>query len=204
MITLRSQKGSELTYSELDGNFSDLDTRTSFGWRDNVIQLIGRGGATEPPMQLFKDNIYMAAFSQNDMQEGFASFHIDHDYAMGTNMYPHIHWSCNTTSTGTVRWGFEYTLAKGHQQMVFTPAVTVYKEQYCDGTQYKHYVAEVSDADVIPFTYLEPDTIILMRVFRDATHPNDTLDAQAFGVCVDLHYQVDRATTKNKAPNFYV
>lgn len=204
MITLRGTKGSELTYSELDGNFSDLDTRTHLGWRDNVVAMVGRGGPTEPPIQQFKDNIYMLAFSQSQMQEVFVSFHIDHDYAVGTNMYPHVHWSCQTGVTGTVRWGFEYSVAKGHQQQAFNGSTIVYVEQATTGVPYMHYVAEVSDANSIPSSLLEPDTIILMRIFRDAEHANDTLDAQAFGVCVDLHYQVDRASTPNKRPNFYV
>lgn len=204
MITLRETKGSELTFGELDGNFSDLDTRTHLGWRDNVVEMHHRGGTTEPPMQQFKDNIYMLAFSQSQLQEAFCSFHIDHDYAMGTNMYPHIHWSCNSAATGTVRWGFEYSIAKGHQQQAFNGSTIVYVEQASTGVPYMHYVAEVSDIDAIPSIGLEPDTVIIMRIFRDADHANDTLDAQAFGICVDLHYQVDRAATKNKVPNFYV
>lgn len=202
-IVLRVSKGEELTHSELDGNFSDLDARTHTGWRDNVVQLSLRGGPTEPSMQQFRDNIYMLAFSQFDVQEGFASFHIDHDYALNTNLYPHIHWSCNTSAIGTVRWGFEYSIAKGHQQQAFPSPTTVYVEQTTDGTPYKHYIAEVSDLNSISGAGIEPDTIILLRVFRDATHINDTLDAQAFGICLDLHYVVDKAATKNKRPNFY-
>lgn len=202
-ITTLSGKGSTLSYGELDGNFEDLDYRTKLGWRDNVVQLIPRGGPTEPPMQLFRDNIYFFAFSYLDMQEGFASFHIDHDYALGTKLYPHIHWSCAGTEVGTVRWGFEYSLAKGHQQAAFGASTTVYVEQTTDGTPYKHYIAEVPEPSAIPGLNVEPDTLIIMRVFRDATHVNDTLNANAYGICVDLHYQADKATTVNKAPNFY-
>lgn len=202
-ITLRNQKGSELTYSELDGNFSDLDTRTKLGWRDNVVQLVHRGGVTEPPLQQFKGGIYLVAFSQFDMQEGFANFHIDHDYALGSPIYPHIHWSVSNSSIGTVRWGFEYSIAKGHQQEAFSEPITVYVEQTTDGTAFKHYIAEVPDLLAISGVGIEPDTIIMLRVFRDATNPADTLDALAYGICVDLHYQADKATTLNKKPNFY-
>jgi hypothetical protein len=202
-ITLREQKGSELTYAELDGNFSDLDTRTHLGWRDNVVPLTLRGGITEPPMQLFKDSIYLLAFSQSQMQEAYAVFHIDHDYALGTAIYPHIHWSVNDSSVGTVRWGFEYSIAKGHQQQAFGNSVTKYIEQPTTGVPYMHYVAELADSDAIPGTGIEPDTLIIMRIFRDASHSNDTLDAQSFGICVDLHYQANRSSTPNKRPNFY-
>jgi hypothetical protein len=203
-ITLRGTKGAALSYAEADGNIADLDVRTKLGWRDNIVQLASRGGPTEPPYQLFRDNIYLLAFSHIDMMEGFASFHIDHDYAMGTALYPHIHWATDTSAIGTVRWGFEYTIAKGHQQAAFGPTTTIYVEQTTTGVPYMHYIAESSDANAIPGIGIEPDTLILMRVFRDSTHPNDNLDASAFGICLDMHYQADKATTKNKAPNFFI
>lgn len=202
-IITRQGKGSPLTFVEADNNLTELDSRTQLGWRDNVIQMVSRGDITAPPFRTFRDNIQLYGFSHIDTQEVFGQFHIDHDYAMGTALYPHVHWAHNTTAVGTVRWGIEYTVAKGHQQMAFGPTTTVYVEQATDGTQYKHYIAEVSDANAIPGTNIEPDTIILMRVFRDATHSNDTLDGDAFGMCLDLHYQADKATTINKKPNFF-
>lgn len=203
-ITLRSQKGAPLTIAEADGNVSTLDERTALGWRDNIVQLdIQPGNPDAPALNIFRDGIHAYNFFAGEMSEAFAAFHVDHDYALGTALYPHIHWAVNTTDTGTIRWGIEYTLAKGHGQMAFGPTTTVYIEQASDGTQYKHYVAEVSDANAIPGTNIEPDTLILCRFFRDGLHANDTLNADAFVFCVDLHYQADRATTPNKAPNFF-
>lgn len=202
-ITTVSGKGSSLTLNELDGNFADLDTRTALGWRDNIIEITLRNGPSEPQFTQFRDGIYLPAFVHTDVQSGYGNWHIDHDYALGTPLFLHIHWTTNATLTGTVRWGFEYTVAKGHQQASFGPTTTVYVEQAATGTQYMHYVGEVSPANTIPGTGIEPDTVILCRVFRDATHPNDTFDDQVFGVALDLHYQADRATTPNKAPNFY-
>lgn len=202
-ITTRSGKGEPLTHNEVDGNFTDLDTRTEQGWRDNVIEMTTRGGLTEPPRSVFRDGIYLLQFSHLDLMEVFGNFHIDHDYALGTLIYPHVHWSTNTTDTGTVRWGIEYTVAKGHQQASFPATTTVYVEQASTGTAYMHYVAEVSTGNAISGVNIEPDTLILMRVFRDAGHANDTFNAPVYGIALDLHYQADRATTPNKAPNFY-
>ena len=202
-ITLRETKGSELTFGELDGNFADLDIRTKQGWRDNVIEMTTRNGPTEPQMSIFRNGIYLLAFNQFDNMEVFGNFHIDHDYAMGTSLYPHIHWTVNSDLVGTVRWGFEYTIAKGHQQMPFSNTVIVYVEQTTTGVPYMHYVAEVSDDDAISGVGLEPDTMILTRVFRDALHPNDTYDDQVFGICLDLHYQVAQQASPNKRPNFF-
>lgn len=202
-ITLRNTKGSPLSYSEADGNFADLDERTALGWRDNIVQLVPQVGNPEAPeLNIFRDGIHAYNFAAGQNTEACAYFHIDHDYALGTALYPHVHWAITTTATGTIRWGVEYTIAKGHGQAAFGATTTVYVEQAADGTAYKHFVAEVSDANAIPGTGIEPDTLILCRFFRDGAHPNDTLNADAFVFCVDMHYQANRATTPFKAPNF--
>lgn len=202
-ITLLSEKGSILTHPEMDGNFSDLDVRTRLGWRDNVVQLDTQpSNPDSPSLNVFRDGIHAYNFFAGQLSEAFASFHIDHDYALGTALYPHIHWAIQGTQTGTVRWGVEYTVAKGHGQMAFGPTTTVYVEQAANGTAYTHFIAEVSEANAIPGTGIEPDTLILCRFFRDGEHANDTLAADAFVFCVDLHYQADKATTPFKSPNF--
>jgi len=204
MITKRGDKGSQLTHQEMDTNFEELDVRTRAGWRDNIIEITLRNGPSEPQLSAFRGGIMLPAFVHTDVQSGYGNFHVDHDYKMGTALYPHIHWTTDCDMMGTVRWGIEYTLAKGHSQMAFGEPITVYVEQECDGTPYKHYVAEVSDQDAIPGLNIEPDTIILCRVFRDATHPNDTLDNQVFGICLDMHYQVAQAATPRKRPDFFL
>lgn len=205
MLTYLADKlGGLLSPAEVDGNFSELDLRTAAGWRDNIIEITLRSGPTEPQLTQFRNGIYLPSFVQTDVQSGYGNWHIDHDYKMGTPLYLHVHWSTNATLTGTVRWGFEYTIAKGHQQMAFGPTKTVYVEQEVTGVQYMHYVGEVSDADAIPGTYIEPDTMILGRIFRDATHPNDTFNDQVFGVALDLHYQAAQIATVSKRPNFFL
>jgi hypothetical protein len=179
----------------------------TYGWRDLFGGMDPRGGGSAPTWTLFRNGLYLYSFSATQMREVFASMHIDHDYAIGTPMYPHMHFTVNSTASGVVRWGFEYSVAKGHQQAtgsIYGPSTIVYVEQTINGTtdQYKHFVAEVSEANAIPPTNLEPDTVILMRVFRDATHPNDTYPDAVFGIQTDLHYQTSRWATKNKSPDF--
>lgn len=105
-----------------------------------------------------------------------------------------------TDATGTVRWGFEYTVAKGHQQQVFHEPVVVYQEHtITQASQGLHVITEVTSDKAIPSVYVEPDSYIKMRVFRDAGHVNDTIHAW----CCDLHYQFDKSGTRNKSPSFY-
>ena len=66
------------------------------------------------------------------------------------------------------------------------------------------FAVEVATADAIPSTNIEPDSVIHMRVFRDAANAADTYTGAVWCWQADLHYQVQQAATKNKAPNFYL
>lgn len=203
-ITTRAGKGAPLTFAEADANVVQFDTKTRDGWRDNIVQVsVQVGNPDAPTLNVFRDGIKAYTFFDGEMTEAFANFHIDHDYKPGTALYPHVHWAIQGTQTGVVRWGIEWTYAKGHGQMAFGPTQTVYVEQAADGTAYKHYVAEVSDLNAIPGTDIETDGIIMCRFFRDGAHVNDTLEADVFVFCVDLHYQCSQYATPNKAPNFF-
>lgn len=202
-VVLRSSLGRPLTFAELDGNFQGLEDNNALGWRDNVIEMkVDSSSPNAPTLDPFRGNILAWSFPANELTEAHAAWHIDHDYALGTPLYFHIHWATASTSIGTVRWGFEYTIAKGHQQQAFPAPTTVYVEQASTGTAYMHMIAELSEANAISGTGIEPDTVIQVRVFRDGANANDTLEASVFGLFLDLHYLADHTTTPNKSPPF--
>ena len=201
-----------LTTLEVTGEFNmasaaNFRVGTAFGWRDLMGPIEARGNSS-PTWAVFRNGIYGYAFPSNSSKEAFIVFHIDHDYAVGTNLYPHIHFSSKTTSAGVVRFGIEWTVAKGHQQStgsIFGATTTTYVEATLTATvdQYKHFVLEVGDAAAIPSTNVEVDGLILMRIFRDTASANDTFPDDIFVWQADLHYQTAKFATKNKAPNFY-
>jgi len=205
-ITYRSSKGSDLTPTEVDGNFSDLATRTNAGWRDMIMGLDTRGGPNSAVLTNFRNGIYLYAFAAAGTQEVFATAHIDHDYLLGSALYPHIHFTVDTVNTGVVRWGFEYTMAQRRDgalgNYTFGPTTTVYVDYTVTGESYVHYVAEVSDANAISGVNIDVDTVILFRIFRDGDNVNDTFPDQVFGFTADLHYQSNRYATPNKAAPF--
>ena len=177
------------------------------GWNDYVSTLSQAkiGGGTVPTWAAYGgSSIYTWQFSASAMNELIiAPFHIEHDYKPNSRWHFHVHWSPDSTHAGTVRWGFEYSIAKGHGQSAFTPGstTTIYIEQAGSGTQYQHQIAE--DATGIIDTEVEVDCLIMGRLFRDGAHVNDTFTGVAHGLTVDLHYQAERFATVNKAPNFY-
>ena len=174
------------------------------GWRDNVVMLnLGQsGGVKEPDFVDFVGTMKQWAFDSATMEEMYVNFHIDHDYAPGTAVFTHIHWAPSDATTGVVRWGLEMSIAKGHSQEPFSAVTTYYMEQEAGGIDRLHNVAEVATG-ILGGGVIEPDTMLMCRIFRDAAHANDTYSADAFGLCVDLHYQVDRNSTPQKSPDFY-
>ena len=175
------------------------------GWRDNISPIVVKGsGSNNPTWSVFRNGIYAYEFigTGTSLKEFWSVFHIDHDYLVGSNMYPHVHFAVgNTNATGVVKWFMEYTVAKGHQQSAFAATTTVSQTISIDGTPYKHYVCELSAG--ISSAEFEPDSMILIRFYRDPADAGDTFAASVWGFTSDLHYQFDRYGTKNKAPNFY-
>ena len=161
-------------------------------------------GANVPGWAVFRDGLYAYAFDDNKSEEIFVSIHISHTWKPGTNLYPHIHWSpgSSTASGTTVRWCIEYSIAKGYGAGVFPSTTTIALESTTDGTAYNHYIVEATDGQA--FDGVEVDSILMMRIYRDGTHANDTFSGDAFGLFVDVHFQEDRMIgTPYRNPDFY-
>jgi len=176
-----------------------------FGWKDMTANMSsGRGtGASAPSWAAFRGNIEALEFSAGTMNEVFITFHPNHDIIEGENFYPHIHWSPNGTGTGTVRWGIEYSIAKGFDQEAFPEPTTIYVEhEITTNSQYRHLISEVTDAQAIPMP--EVDSLVLLRIFRDAAHANDDFASTVFGLTADLHYRSGKFNTVGKRPDFNV
>jgi hypothetical protein len=180
-------------------------------WRDLLGNIVVRGaGVNDPTFELItgSTNMWGYSFSAGTLQQFWNTFHVGHDYKPGTKIYMHTHWinAAAVPNTGVVRWGFEYCVAKGHQQEAFpmTATTTVYVNQTCNATRYMHHIAELDVADAIAATSLEPDSLIHVRIFRDAANVADTCTDKVYLLTADCHYEAAYFGTANKAPNFYV
>lgn len=183
--------------------------RVPSGWSDILGEINIKGsGAQDPTWATIRDGLNGYRFSATTTNEIQTQFHIGHDYKPGGSVLIHAHWLTTGTNTGICRWGFEYSAAKGHNQgagSVFPASTTVYAEEAGVATAYTHHVTEISAS--ITLTNIEPDSIILCRVFRDAAHANDTLTDTVFLIKADAHYETDRVATLNRnvsGGSFYV
>jgi hypothetical protein len=104
--------------SGASGNYATFDASGSlknFGgarkWNDINLSISSlRGGPTAPTAtQIGTTGLYALHFANTTTSdEVHGSTEILHDYAEGTDIYPHIHWSPSTSAAGNVQWELLY------------------------------------------------------------------------------------------------
>lgn len=199
-ITLQSIVGRELLPTEADENIRDLAERTGAGWKDLVGVIIPVGSSIPPVFTAFGASGLRKEPAFSVGAYAFVSaFHVNHDVKIGGKGYMHIHWTTNGADVQPVKWEFQISRALGHNQEYFSAETSYFVEQTPNGA-WRHMIAEVSDLDAITLT--EPDELLLVTVRRVTNGGIDNTDT-VFGLTVDFHYEADRDTTPNKAPNFY-
>jgi len=171
------------------------------GWKDVVMPLnmAGVPAANRPAL---------AAFGVSGLREEMqfalddyafvGALHIDHDIKPDSDLFLHVHWSTDGTSTDTVKWEFQVMQAKGHNQENFPAPTVITIEQAGQGTAWRHMIAEVATA----ITIAEPDELLLVTLRRITNGATDNSDG-VFGITVDAHYQSDRGASLNRTPDFY-
>jgi hypothetical protein len=195
-IVTHESKAAALTYAEMDNNFAELDNRTAIKWQNLRAQIDVSGTSIPPPKIAYKGVFQIHAFDANSVQECNALFHIPHDFVVGSDFYPHGHILQMTTNSGTVRWGFDFIWANEFNygglvvapDMKFGSIMTTYVEVILDGTtQDVNLVVETPTPINLPT--MGPDAVIMLRIFRDANHPNDTYPDSIGLLFVDAYYQ---------------
>ena len=195
------------------GKFEAAPSST-VGWRDLPDHITTLGASSKDPIESQIDSSFVRGWEFNDANVGsekevYYDIHLNHDYVLGTKVYPHIHgFTGNTTATTVLGFGFQYAVTKGHQQQALSlTGTTVYSSVTLTGVPYTHYVIEVSDTNAVPPTNLEPDALISVRCFRDSANAGGSGDntTSSFWVKkVDAHYLSTDGGTPLKAPPFYL
>ncbi len=174
------------------------------GWEDILFPglSLGRPAAGSPTLTNFRNGLELFAFGgASGVDEAFFTIHIPHDYLPGSKVYPHVHWAHIIGSpSGDVKWQIEYSPSEGHSVNTFPASTTVAMIQTA-GAQYEHHIIEFTDGQAFT-TNLEPDSVIIGRIFRDADDGEDTFANDAYLLHIDLHYQVDMRKTNEKVSPF--
>jgi hypothetical protein len=204
-----------------DLNFASASSRgiqvaSNFGWADLTGDVAPRtSGVSAPTLKDFISGIRHFSYQASD--QGEATYHIPHDYAPGTNMFLHLHWSHNGTAiSGSLIVDVIMTYAKGHQQASFhtvkSTQLSVSSLNITNTPQYYHRVDEIQcstsggSSTMLNTTDIEVDGLVIIN-WNVNTIPTITgspsLTNLPFFLTFDLHYQSTGIPTKNKAPNFY-
>lgn len=231
-ITTRAGKGGPLTHAEMDTNFTDLRDGVdmmvpkdpdagikvdslgtpTFGWHDllGTLTVPDQTAPDAPTFVAFRGVVKQYQFDVDDTIQFV--FHLPHDYALGTNIFIHVHWSHASTDVtgGSVTWGFELTYSKGHNQQSFTVPVTIVEIQNASTSQYRHMVCEAPASipgggpNLLDTDQLETDGLLIgqLRLVANDMTASGPVPAP-FVHTVDLHYQSTGVPTKNRAPNFW-
>ena len=186
----------------------------TYGWRDLLGDISGKSSGSQAPSQgTFYNTVRAWAYSAGDM--GDLTFHLPHDYAPGTDVFLHFHWSHNGTNiSGSFVVNCAVTYAKGHQQEAFiapiSTTLTVPNLNITNTPRYFHRVDEMQlsaaggSVSLLNTNHLEVDGLILVS-FTMSTIPSISGGSPnvPFILSADLHYQSTGIATKNKSPSFY-
>lgn len=169
----------------------DSHTITAFGFA-------AAGGNTQPTLKDFIGGLYQWAFDAGaQIQEGMFVINMNHTIKQGTDLDLTIHWShTEATPSGDIKWNIDYTLARSDSVGIFAVPITLSSIQTADA-QYAHHTAPDM---TIPCTIeLEPSSMIICRIWRDYNgDAEDTFNADAFFLGIDVHYVKSRVGTLEK------
>lgn len=193
------------------GIFVDSTGTPTFGWKDLLGDVKPDPGAAAPVSTNWNGNIVQTRFSVGDGVTN--NFHIPHDYVPNTDIHLHAHWSVASSAIngGTVRWDFEWTYAKGHNQAQFPAPMTKSLTGTASTQKWTHQLHEtqitatVGSTSALDRSLLEPDGVLTVRTVLGANSLAVTSGSTPppFLHYVDIHYQSNGCPTKQKAPDFY-
>jgi hypothetical protein len=130
--------------SKATGKGIKVDTATpTYPWADLLGEITLRGGGEDPSFDVYRGAIRQFSLTTTGTKAVYNNFHIPHDYVPGTDIFIHAHWSCIAAPTGNIKFYWDVTYAKGHNQAVFPAPITTSIVQASSATPYRQMIAEV-------------------------------------------------------------
>lgn len=151
------------------------------------------GGSADPDFTKVLDDgsgstgVFVLLFNKLVEEEVFTAVQLPHRWREGTTLYMHFHWIPIDTDTGDVVWGVEYTTANIDGTFGNTTLATV--TDTASGTANTHQMSAAIELDG---TGLTASSMILLRLYRDASNVADTYDNDAALIEFDIHFEIDK------------
>lgn len=174
-----------------------------WGWKDllSPTTVYEGAAANKPNFEAFLGTIRAYQFAVDD--ESFHEFHIPHDYAPGTDVWIHAHWTYNGTAVtgGSVTWQWDASAARGYGASVYNLPVSVTATQIAPLVPLTHMIASTrlsspgGSGGLLDSNLIEPDMLIKTRLKLAANTMSD--GKKPFMSFSDMHYQSNNLSTKN-------
>lgn len=185
-----------------------------YGWADIIGELRPDPlGANAPALSAFRGGLVRCyAYSATDKMD--MEFHIPHDYAMGTDLYLHVHWGHNGTAISgslILDYGVTYGQRDGTFAAEITPTQTISTPDIATIPRYGHRVDEFQLSAASPSATqldsddIEVDGLVMVNLTVD-TIPTITGGSpnEPYIFFCDIHYQTTGLMgTKQKASPFW-
>jgi len=145
--------------------------------------------------------VFVHWFDPDITQELFFNRQVLHGYKLGTNFVLHVHWVPKTAGAteSAVRWGAEFNLADING--IYGNTTIIYGSSPAGGDTTlivdKHYMTDLTTIDGSGISGVS--AMFNCRVFRDASHVDDTYDGYAGLKEIDFHYEKDTVGSRQIA-----
>ncbi len=180
-----------------DGTLTFEGAATTFDDLSIPVFSTSSGSSQPPSIAKLKDNgsasqgVFTYSFSASTEQELYFTVQMPHAWKEGSTIMPHVHWAAATDLSGNkVRWGLEYTWV--NVASVYGTTTIIYGEDpiAANGavTAYEH---AITDLGGITATGKTLSSILVCRIFRDATAGTDNYASAAFMLSIDFHFERD-------------
>lgn len=169
-----------------DGEIRWDDLRVVLDNGSSAAQMNYLSGSSGPQIWYFRYNQGTEAMS--------FTVQLPHTWKEGSTIYPHIHWTPKSSTTGNVEWNFEYTWVNYDPvtPQVFPAYTTSSVVATGPFTANSHMITSLIAADAgISGTGKKISSVLVCRIWRNTDNANDTYNADAGGLFVDFHIQVD-------------
>lgn len=175
-------------------NFNDItvppfSTYTS-GSNAPLFSAMKNNGSGSRGVQTFTFQDVSASYEQ----EVFFSIQMPHNWKEGTVIYPHVHWSPQTNTSGAVVWGFEYSWVDYNS----TTPVAFPNTSIITATSAAVTGSDVDKHLIAGFSSLTPSgsqgkisSILMCRLFRNSSNASDNYTGNAALLSFDIHYELD-------------
>jgi len=185
------------TQIEQDGSLSLQGDATVFNDLLVPVTSTRRGGTKDPNFNILKNNgsgsqgVFTYWFDDSTEEELYFVVQMPHSWKEGSDIFPHVHWVTKTDlGAAKVEWALEYTWVNVGDVFGNTVTISAFDPipPVVPVTAYKH---AITDLPTISSSGYKISSMIMCRVYRNATSVNDTYTSKAGLLQIDFHYETD-------------